>query len=635
LSAALRSRPFGLLLATVLGLHSALMGFGGAASLSYAAHVPESTAPDPQGAQEAQASQPGDEASRAPALRDEVVYAKLNASGTVHGIYAVTTIENPAKSPLEDFGAFDAVRNLTDTSSLQHAPDSVRVTSHAEQFTYQGDLVTKRLPWELRIDYTLDGKQVMPSALAGTSGRLELALHTKQAIGIDPVFFEHYVLQATVTLDGSRASDVQSETASIVMAGSQRVATFTILPGKEAVNRLSAQVSDFELASVQIAAIPFSMAFDLPDTSGLTAGLDDLLVALALLDEGAAKLKTGADGLSSGAASVEAGSSSLQSGLSRLAQQSGLINSGSEQILTALDLVAGTLGQIPELDLETIKRLPAILDRIADEFDDAATQVANLGGAYQQAIDDLDALMQNLPQTNGPLDQLVADLAANNQGDATIQALAQYYFASQSLVSSYYLTVRPALADINTYLQQLIDNSALLDRLADALRGLADGIPDGAALEGFLDQITGLLTGMQQLAGSYRVFHQGLLSYNEGVLELNDSYGGFHNGLEELAAGTGLYQAGVSDYASGVRSLRLATDGLPDLVRDQIDEFMADYQSSDFTPVSFLSDKNADTRSVQFVFVTDPIEKPRPPAHAVEVPAEPSILDRLLALFGQ
>jgi len=61
---------------------------------------------------------------------------------------------------------------------------------------------------------------------------------------------------------------------------------------------------------------------------------------------------------------------------------------------------------------------------------------------------------------------------------------------------------------------------------------------------------------------------------------------------------------------------------------------MAEYQPADFEPVSFVSTQNKNTESVQFVLRTAGIELPKEPAPPAVLEHEPSLLERLIALFG-
>ena len=56
---------------------------------------------------------------------------------------------------------------------------------------------------------------------------------------------------------------------------------------------LTAHVEDFEMEGVSIAAIPFSMAIEAPDSSALIAQFDELIEGTGKLDTGAEDLEVG------------------------------------------------------------------------------------------------------------------------------------------------------------------------------------------------------------------------------------------------------------------------------------------------------------------------------------------------------
>lgn len=100
-----------------------------------------------------------------------------------------------------------------------------------------------------------------------------------------------------------------------------------------------------------------------------------------------------------------------------------------------------------------------------------------------------------------------------------------------------------------------------------------------------------------------------------------------------MSAGAGQLSSGAQQLADGTGTLYEEVQGIPDKVQEEIDAMMADYDKSDFKPVSFASAKNANVSLVQFVMSTDPIEAPTHEEPTVEEP-EQSFWDRLLALFG-
>ena len=61
---------------------------------------------------------------------------------------------------------------------------------------------------------------------------------------------------------------------------------------------------------------------------------------------------------------------------------------------------------------------------------------------------------------------------------------------------------------------------------------------------------------------------------------------------------------------------------------------MADYDFPEFDPVSFVDKRNKNVTAVQFVLLTDAIEKPEAEPAEPEPEPELTMWDRFLALFG-
>ena len=61
----------------------------------------------------------------AASAKEEVIYANLDASGTVTGVYAVNSFAVQAGDTVTDHGSYTAVRNMTTTDPLEHSGDTV------------------------------------------------------------------------------------------------------------------------------------------------------------------------------------------------------------------------------------------------------------------------------------------------------------------------------------------------------------------------------------------------------------------------------------------------------------------------------------------------------------------------------
>ena len=156
------------------------------------------------------------------------------------------------------------------------------------------------------------------------------------------------------------------------------------------------------------------------------------------------------------------------------------------------------------------------------------------------------------------------------------------------------------------------------------LRGLATDVEKGLSAFG---------AGLGGLETEYRTFHGYLEAYIGGVTQIVNEYGEFGEGLGNMSTGLGELYTGASKINSGMQQLYSETKDIPKQVQDRIDEYMAPYDKSDYKPVSFVSDKNKNISSVQFVIKTEKIEKEEPEKPQEAVTETPSFWTKLQDLF--
>ncbi len=584
------------------------------------------TAPDITGQSTAKTSG----ASGTVTSREEVIYANLSADGTVKNVYAVNHLMLSASGRVVDFGAYSSVKNLTDTSAISQIPGGVEVSPADTDFYYQGDLQTRELPWNVSLSYTLDGKETDPKALGGQSGKVGVTIRVAVNRLVSDVFAKNYLLQISLRLDTEKCKNITSESASFASAGADKILTFTVMPGKDATHSFAADVTDFEMAGAEFAAIPFSMDIELPDTGGMTDDLDALSSAISQLNSGIRKLNNGAASLQSGASRLSSGAGEFGRGLNTLSGQSSELLSASSQIKNALTTLSGKLKNTGGLDLSQLSALPGGLSQLADGIDEVSGGIDKLSSGYSQAYSALDGAMKKLPG-GGISGAGIAALKENNPDDPTLDALIDAYNAACTAKGTYQ-SVKDAFSAVKSTLPQL---SGSLDTISGGLRSTSRQVSSALQANDIAAGLAALADGISQLSQNYGDFHDGLSAYTGGVGTLNNNYKSLQGGISGLASGASDFKSGVNALANGMRELNAQTKDMPGQMESKIDELMSDYDYSDFTPISFLSPGNKNTSSVQFVFKTDKIAKAEEDP-APEIPEEEAgFFDRLLSLFGQ
>ncbi|MBR5259167.1 MAG: hypothetical protein IKV48_01600, partial [Eggerthellaceae bacterium] len=516
-------------------------------------------------------------------------------------------------------------------------------------FYYQGDVSDVEVPWNVQVAYTLDGTAMTPDEVAGATGELAIHVTTTPNDEADASFAESYLLQITVTMNGDTTSSIRAEGATVASAGKNRTIAFTALPGVNADCLLVADVRDFEMAGIQIAALPYSMAMELPDIDGMLGGMTQLTDAIAQIDGGAAQLAEGVAAYADGSGEFAVGLGSFGDGLEALSGSSDQLVSGSAQIDQALAaIVAGFEGASDmEFDLQfllQLLRLPDELRTLAASLDQLSGQASLLKANFDSAYAELGVAVASIPAATvgeSDIEALVASTYGEDSGatalTATAQTLAEAYRAAQAVKSVY---------ESADFQQAMLQTSAAFTTLgADAatpgslayLSAMLVGMADGLESTSLLDLLEGfemLVDGLNQLSGNYGTFHAGLVQYTEGVGSLSQGFGGIEEGAVELADGAQQLSEGTDELASGIGMLADETANIPDVMREEIDAMMAEYSFPAWDPISFTAAENENTVAVQFVMMTAPIEVPDAPEADVADEGEMTIIDRFLALFG-
>ncbi len=608
---------------------------------------------------------------------EEVIYARLDASGDPQDAYAIVALTLTEDGTVEHYGRYTAVSNLTDTSPIEYRGGVVSLTAPAGRYYYQGTLRSAKMPWDIEITYTLNGKEIDPADLGGKSGKLEVNIHTSTNSGFDPYFTENFMLQISVTLDADLCEDIAARNGTVANAGSDKQITFVVLPGGEGDIGFSAKVHDFTMGGFTIAAVPYSMdsLMDMGEISTITSGIEQLSSAITQLTGGASAINDGAATLGENGPTLTDASDQIESALRQIADG-----------LQGYDLSSMTDG------LDQLKELPAAFTQVAAALSQAGDGLMQLYGGYVQIADGLqqavDLIGQYLPggdTGHGGDDTGDGDDSGTGGIDysqivtlirgAIDNAYKQGYSDGWDVCNTAGTDVKPTdvtvppsvytplesifpsgtgsgtssnggdtgtgdtgtggvdtnpiaqlsqavegLKSLNGYLYDAAEGMyTMSDAMMSAAIELSSGLKDMTNFD--TSAITEMQTGMAQLADSYEQFNEGLKAYTDGVTQLSD---------------------GMDTYTSGMYALNSQTQSIPDLLDEFLgtgDDADGEGESSDDAAevVSFLDDRNTDTASVQFVISTDGISAPEEPAE--EQPAEEpkgffaNLWDKIVALF--
>jgi X-X-X-Leu-X-X-Gly heptad repeat protein len=417
--------------------------------------------------------------------KEEVVYAVLSGAGAPEAAYIVNSFRPSAAGEFTDYGDYTKATPLSSVKDVTLDGDAVTFALDDGPFSYQGDMKDPALPWLVNVGYRLDGRTVTAGELAGASGALEIRITTAQDPAMDRAYYDNYLMQITVTLDGEKCSDISAPDASVAAAGSDKAIAFTALPGKDADCTVKANVTDFEMGGIQFAALPFTMAFDLPDTDEMTGDMDELVDAVGELDDGTGKLSDGVSELDEGVREFKGGAKKMNKGAAKLAKGSSDFAEGLKTLdAGSPDLVSGS----------------AVIGGGLKQMSDAAAQFA--GGI------DLSGLFAMLPG----FDQTPSGAAVIAQMNALNEGLAGMS-AGLGALSQNYSSFHDGLVSYTDGVGKLSANYGKLDK---AFSSLTDGISEMA------DGAADLRKGTSKLADGASELHDGTSELYDGVEDLPD-----------------------------------------------------------------------------------------------------------------
>nr|WP_217588284.1 YhgE/Pip domain-containing protein [Lentibacillus saliphilus] len=562
--------------------------------------------------------------------KDEVVYGNLDASGHINHMYVVNTFHITEQGKIVDYGNYNDIRNLTDLTQIEKKDDeTIEFDAQESEFHYQGELENQPLPWNISITYLLDGQKIDPTELAGKSGSIEIQIKTSANDAVDPVFFNNFLQQISVTLDPAKFSNIQAPKGTKANVGKNKQITFSILPEKEDVLKITANVTEFELKPIQINALPANIAIENPDVGSMKNDMETLSDAVRELKSGITQLNDGITDLNTGAHDLATGSGEYASGINALNSRSNDLITGSENIQAALHQMRDMLeGKTDAPDLSELKQLPQGLRDIAGGLNESAAGLDTLKENYNQAYTTLDEAITGIPDYSISEEDIEA-LYASGADQTVVDQLVATYEAAQR-VKQTYQAVQGGFAAVTGTLDRI---SQPLQDMAGSLTTIADNVDAEIEQLDQLSHLAELQKGLSTLAKKYKSFHSGLVGYTDGVNSLAHSYTELDQGITSLSGGTSSLSDGANDLQAGAQKLQDATDDLPDQMQSEVDEMLEEFDYSDFEPVSFVSDQNEKVEVVQFVLQTESIVLHEQEADVIDEKEEKGLWERFLDLF--
>lgn len=313
--------------------------------------------------------------------KEETVYVMAQADGKVDKIIVSDWIRNNKKAAtIKDVSAVSDIENVKTDASFTLDSDNMRVwQADGKDLNLEGT-GTAKLPVDLSVTYSLDGKAIAPEDALGKSGKMTIRFdytnnqyENVKIDGKEERIYVPFMMLSGMLLDGEKFSNVKVTNGKVVSDGDRVIVAGIAFPGlrhdlglskKDAdipdYFEITADVEDFAMGStVTLAANGLFNKIDpkdLDDLDKLNESMDKLDTAMSALIDGSSQLYTGletlleasgelssgVDQLYDGAVQLSDGAKQLDDGAEKLSDGAGTLSDGTVKVdIGALDLSSG------------------------------------------------------------------------------------------------------------------------------------------------------------------------------------------------------------------------------------------------------------------------------------------------------
>lgn len=585
--------------------------------------------------------------------KDETVYVMLENDGKVSNIKVVNHVYgNGDEETYIDYGEYKNLVNLIDDREPRVSGDRIEWNaSHIRDgdLYYEGE-VEKKLPLEIDIKYYLDGQRIEPEKLSGQDGRLKIEIALK--FGKETEKY-NMMAQVQVPMDLDIFTNIESQGSRVVVGKVATISFVAMSPGQE-IFTLEAEGKDISLEPMTITLTPSDSL--IPEDIG--GELQSFTQGLEEIDNGMSKLGSGLDESIDGTNTLKLGTDRLGQGLDELHSAASKIDSQTAKISGGLDAFQGGL------------------EKLVDSIQSSGT--GELIGGMNKLYNGLDELSRNGKQIHKGIESTHTGLQRVSDGMTVgiadlVDGLERYEAGHQELV---------VLAE---NLAKLLEASPdpQIKKMADALAGgmhkEAEAIADiKKGIQGFdtklnVEGIKPVADGLGQLSENYG-------KYQQGIVSMRDSVGGFmgalpedtatpsdgldqmvqqfntlkdgidktfrgyreiNRGLEQIKDSAGELSGGMNNLSKGQVEIRDGMGTLRDKgikrMKTEIEDSMGQVLGDDAdreSYTSFMDNDRNENSNVQFIMRTPGVQKVETHEKVEDTPkTKKSIFQRFLDLF--
>ena len=349
--------------------------------------------------------------------KEETVYSKLDTNGKSYQTVVSDHIKNTEYlEEIKDLSDLLEIENLSEDNTYTQNGNVIVWNAKGKDIYYNGKF-EKELPIEVKMTYTLDGKEISPEELSGKSGKLNIKVE----------MYTPFVIFAGTYFKNETVQNVKVTTGKAVDDGSKTIVIGMALPGLQ--TSLGLDKDTFEIPeNIEIIDKEDFNILDELDT--LYSSVDTLQSSMDQIEEGAKALSEGtalysenyntfnsAIGmLNDGTTTLKENYEMFNNGVQTANEGAKQLNEGMQQLNTAAesikDVVYTVIDWLQTAMNTLVTPLKSLQQTILEDIDAVIAMVDNISNPSQE----------NIEYINGLNYQAIQDLYAEN---ANLEALKE------------------------------------------------------------------------------------------------------------------------------------------------------------------------------------------------------------------
>lgn len=528
--------------------------------------------------------------------KTETVYAKADAQGNVSEVTVEVDLKNTGGEAIVDYSELADIKNTKgDEEFTEKEKGIILWENHGEDIRYEGRSQAK-LPIGVHITYYLDGKEIMPAALAGKSGQVRIRFDyenlTSEDINIDGRTISvqiPYVVCSALFLPSDKFENIKITNGKMIDLEEQQIVLGYAMPGLSKSLKLAdyeptadmeipeyveiiADVTDFELdftATIISNGLFNDMDMDsLDDADDLAESMEELADASDKLVDGSAELAEGAgtfggylNDYMKGVRTVNEGAKALKDGLTTMNKEKASLEQGARSLQAGLEELEGALDDFGMLDgsLGT-----GVEDMITSGGEIDMTAVTSM-------VEILEDLSENLSQIDLRDMEHEAGEQARQQADAALaEALEETSLTEEEKAAIRErvmagIDLSGSAAKVQEQLEAIQSQAEAIHEQAEAIQGRLEALQQQLEAAGsYIDAIMSMSEQFSRLGDVFAQFKMAVEGLSSGSSQLTEGVRAFNEGIEQLDKGAEALYEGTSQLADAGAELNEGFDGLLD-----------------------------------------------------------------------